>query len=111
MSGGAQTHLGAAQTHFGLCYAQFRVWDYNGHIAKDLHHMGTKCLWASSISLLKKRRIRARADKEKKKQAVVTSLDIKVGEYILPFYAIFKLSNIKGVLYNFVMFSQVANYP
>jgi hypothetical protein len=34
---------------------------------------------------------RARADKEKKKQAVVTSLDIKVGEYILPFYAIFNL--------------------
>jgi hypothetical protein len=54
-----------------------------GSIAKDLHHMGTKCFWASSISLLKKRQIKARAEKEKKKQAVVTtSLDRKLGEYI-----------------------------
>jgi hypothetical protein len=41
--------------------------------------MGTKCFWASSISLLKKRQIRSRADKEKKEAGSSNLLGHKSG--------------------------------
>jgi hypothetical protein len=67
VSDGAQNNPDAADAHFGFCYAGFGIVHLE---AQNVHNMGPS-VSGHHPSYLRKRWIRQRADKEKKKQAIL----------------------------------------